>query len=148
MLTFHPMIARAGTLVELPRPILVFRVHDSWDFMKLKVPLRDGDQVAGHSRDPVTIAIEGRIGSHSGELRLTEAEMLETIDALREVLHVDDAEESYVLSVFEDAGTGQHRYFRECTTIRFDVDLSEKHLYSYTLSIHASDPELHSGTLP
>lgn len=148
MLTFHPAIVRDGTLIELPRPILVFRLHDSWDFMKLKVPLRDGDQVAGHSRSGVDIAVEGQIGSHSGQLRLTEAEMLDSIETLRAALHVDGDDDTYTLAVFEDLQADHYRFFQNCTTNRFDVDLSDKHLYSYTLSIHASDPQLHTGLLP
>ncbi|SFH68430.1 hypothetical protein [Planctomicrobium piriforme] len=143
MLQFAPAIVRDLDVVEFPRPILTCRLHDSWDFLKLKVPRRDGDQVAGPSRDGVDVTIEGQIGSLSGELKLSEAEMLSAVEELRAALHVAD-EEGFALALFQD-DEGGRRYFQQCLTTRFDVDFSNPRIYSYAASIHASDPVLYGG---
>lgn len=143
MLQFVPTIVQGDVMTELPRPITVCRIHDSWDFLKMKVPRRDGDQLAGISRDGVEITLEGQIGSHSGEITLGEQTMLATIETLRRALHpLDDI--GFALALFQE-GTHQYRYFRNCLTSRFDFDLSNQHLYSYAISIHASDPVLYEG---
>lgn len=148
MLIFHPAIARNSSLLELPHPILVFRIRDAWDFEKMKVPLRDGDQLAGHSREGTEIAIEGQIGQHSGNLKLTEPDMLATLEVMREALTVNETVGSFSLVLFEDATNNDHRYFKSCTTTRFEFDLSNQHLYSFNVMIHAADPHLYSGALP
>lgn len=48
--TFKPAVYQNSTLYELPRPVLSIRVVDTWDFERLKVPLADGDFLAGHSQ--------------------------------------------------------------------------------------------------
>ncbi len=144
---FSPTIVRPNNHVEFPRPVVVFRILESWDAMKLKVPLQNGDQLAGHSRKGTDITIEGQIGSHSGNLKLSEVEMFEALETLRTALHVNHDEDPYSLSIFFDSNTAQHRYFKNCSTIRFDFDLSDKHIYSYIATIHAANPSIHHGTL-
>ena len=148
MLAFQPAISRPGSLVEFPRPILSLRVLDAWDFKKFKVPLSDGDQVKGHSRDGATIQIEGQIGSHSGSLKLTEVEMLSTLETIRQQLDVNATVGELSLVLFADQPNNQFRYFQNCTTSRFEFDLSNHHLYAYSATLHAADPVLHSGPLP
>ncbi|QDT33629.1 hypothetical protein [Thalassoglobus polymorphus] len=148
MLMFHPAIVRGGTKVDLPRPILVFRVRDAWDFEKMKVPLRDGDQLTGHSRQGADIAIEGQIGQHSGSLKVTEPEMLAVLETLRDTLSVNATAGTFSLVVFADESSTDHRYFKACTTTKFEFDLSNQHLYSFSAMIHAADPHLYSGLLP
>lgn len=148
MLKFHPAIARAGTVIEFPHPILVFRVRDAWDFDKMKVPLRDGDQVVGHSKAGADIAIEGQIGQHSGALKLTEPEMLTTLSTIREALDVNATVGSYSLLLFSDSAVDDHRYLKSCTTTRFEFDLSNPTIYSFAAVIHAADPVMHAGPLP
>lgn len=145
MLQLVPQIVHPTATVELPRPILVLRLQDSWDYMKLKVPLKDGDAVVGHSRTGVDIAIEGQIGSQSGNLKINEADMFATLQSLRSVLHVSSEQTRYEFTLYQDAQTGFKRYFRDCTTVRFDYDLSTPHLYSYAITIHASDPTIYDG---
>jgi len=143
MLQFAPAILQGDLVIEFPRPIVVCRIHDSWDFLKLKVPRQDGDQLAGPSRDGVEITIEGQIGTHSGELKLTEERMLEAIDVLRAALHTTD-DSGFSLALYQ-MNAGNYRYFRKCLTSRFDFDLSSQHIYTYAVSIHAADPTLHEG---
>ena len=148
MLKFHPAIARGLTIVEFPHPVLVFRIRDAWDYEKMKVPLRDGDQIVGHSRQGVDIAIEGQIGQHSGALKLSEPDMLATLDTLRDALDVNPISGTYSLVLFDDDASADHRYFKTCTTTKFEFDLSNQHLYSFAALIHAADPTLFSGSLP
>ena len=148
MLEFRPAIARPASLIEFPRPILTLRVLDSWDFETMKVPLRDGDQIKGHSRDGVAISLEGQIGSHSGALKLSEPEMLATLDTIRDAVDVSQNSGQYSLILYEEPQSSQYRYFQSCTTSRFEFDLSVQNLYTYAVTIHASDPEFYSGALP
>ena len=148
MSSFHPAIARGGILTEFPHPILVFRVRDSWDFQMLKGPLRDGEEVGGHSRQGVDVVIEGQIGQHSGTLKLSEPEMFETLNTLRDLLNVNSEQSEYSLVIFADNVAGIFRHFRRCTTTRFEFDLSSQYLYSFAATIHAADPKLYSESLP
>ncbi|MBT5018569.1 hypothetical protein OAF98_02080 [Planctomicrobium sp.] len=148
MLKFHPGIARSGIIVEFPHPVLVFRIRDAWDFEKMKVPLRDGDQIVGHSKAGSDIAIEGQIGQHSGSLKLSEPEMLTTLNTIRDALDVNSVDGSYSLVAFNDDAVDDHRYFKNCTTTKFEFDLSNPNIYSFAAVIHAADPILYSGSLP
>lgn len=148
MLKFSPGIARQGIYTEFPHPILVCRFRDGWDFEKMKVPLKDGVDLTGHSRDGTHILIEGQIGSESGELRLTEPEMLTTLNSLRNRLNVSTSSKPFELVLFHDESTSDARYFKDCTTTRFECDLSNQHLYSFAATIQAADPYLYSGLLP
>lgn len=145
MLNFHPAIIRDDVQVDLPRPVLVCRLHDSWDFLKLKVPLRDGDQLSGPSRDGVEITIEGQIGQHSGSLKLSEETMLEVVQTLRNALHVQ-RDEGYLLSLFRDDEQTRFCFFRNCLTSRLDIDFSNQRIFSYAISIHAADPVFYDGS--
>lgn len=147
MLNFQPTLVLGELLVELPRPIVVCRIQDSWDFLTLKVPFRDGDQVAGPSRDGAEVVIEGRIGSQSGDLKLSEEAMLLALLELRTALH-DVTEEGFKLALYRDSLSAEYHYFERCRTSRLDIDLSDNHLYSYAVMIHASDPAVHVSTLP
>lgn len=143
MLQFAPALLHGEAVIDFPRPIVVCRLHDSWDFLKLKVPRQDGDQLAGPSRDGVEITLEGQIGTHSGELKLSEETMLATIETLRTALHSAD-DSGYVLALYRTGDAG-YRYFRRCLTSRFDVDFSNQRIYAYAVSIHAADPVLYDG---
>jgi hypothetical protein len=147
MLTFAPQIIRQTTILEIPRPIVSLRLADAWDVQRFKVPLRDGDILAGHSRNGTDIRLEGQIGSHEGSLKLDEGAMFDTLETLRAALHVESSTDTYILSLYHDH-FGEHRYFEDCTTTRFDVDLSDKHLFSFQIHIHASQPAIQHGLLP
>lgn len=144
-MTFRPTIARDSQLFELPRPITVLRVLDRWDFDRAKVPRVDGDTTFGHSRDATEIIIEGQIGSHAGQLRLTETEMFQTLEDLRAALHGNEPDETFEFYLFDDIN--HHRSFRRCSTLRFEFDLSEKQLYTYGIVIRAADPLTYSSPL-
>ncbi|TWT35052.1 hypothetical protein KOR42_52680 [Thalassoglobus neptunius] len=147
MFTFYPAVHRSGTLTELPRPVVNFRVLDSWDYQKLKVPLQDGEHVQGHSRDGTMINIEGQIGMHSGQPRLSESDMLASLDETRNVLDVNAESGSFRFILFRNQSNGTYRYFEECCATRFEFDLSNHSLYTYSVSIYAANPLLHESLL-
>lgn len=137
---FRPAIYRDAALYELPRPIDVLRLSDGWDFDRFHVPLAEGDVTVGHSRRGLEIAIEGRIGTQAGALRGTEEEMFDEIAALRSTLGAGEFE----LFLYYDTASGTYRKFRSCSTIRFESDLSDPHLFAYQALIHADDPAVYS----
>jgi len=141
--TFRPAIQRGGDLYELPRPVTVLRILEGWDFEQLKVPLADGDFLAGHSRQGVTISLSGQFGAREGVLSATEEQMFEEWAELREQLDVTQNADKYEFFLYHDAGSGTYRSFRQCSTVRFECDMSSKHLFEYSLIVHAEDPALH-----
>lgn len=144
MFHFRPALWRDGTLYELPRPITSLRVQDAWDFARFKVPLQDGDWAVGHSSHGVDVAIEGRVGSHSGQLRLSEAEMFETLEQLRTELQSTSAGSTYELFLYHDVASGIYRSLRRCHTVRFEFDLTDPHLFTYSAVIHAGDAQIYT----
>lgn len=145
MFHFKPALWRDGALYELPRPVTSARVQDAWDFARFKVPLLDGDASAGGSYSGVDIALEGRLGSQGGTLQLDEAAMFAVLEQLRIRLHVPSDGEGYTLFLYHDPATSTYRSFRRCTTVRFEYDLSDPHLFSYALVVHAADPRIHAA---
>jgi hypothetical protein len=142
MFTFKPGIWRSGSWYELPRPIASVRVLDSWDYAQFKVPLAAGDHVEGRSANGVDIAIEGETGTQAGDVCASEAAMFQEIEALRTALGGTGA---FELFLYHDSASGTYRSFRECTTVRFEYDLSEPQLYRYSVVIHAADPTIYSA---
>lgn len=148
MLKFQPGIARHGSVTEFPRPIQGFRIRDAWDFEKMKIPLLDGDQLVGHSRSGTEILLEGQIGQHTGSLKLSEPEMFSTLNLMRDALDVNESCPAFEFVLFADESTSEYRFFRDCTTVRFEFDLSEKCIYSFSAVIHAANPRIFTGELP
>jgi hypothetical protein len=142
MFSFRPSIVRPTSVFELPQPVTSVRVQDSFDFAKLKAPQVTGDLLVGHSSSGVDIAIEGQIGSHAGDLRLTEEQMFLTLETLRQAIHSTSPEDRYRLFLYFDPATATYRSFRDCATVRFEYDLSRKQLFTYTLVVHASRPTI------
>lgn len=141
---FRPAVWRGGMLHELPRPVPVLRIQETWDAEKFKVPLVDGDRLVGLSRNGVDIVVQGQVGSQAGSLKLTEEAMATAIEALRTALHVSADDDFFWLFVFYDAATSTYRHFRQCSTVKFEWDLSDGHLFTYAATIHAQDPVLHT----
>ncbi|MCA9079320.1 MAG: hypothetical protein KDA58_02125 [Planctomycetaceae bacterium] len=146
MLTFAPTLVRDTTQFELPRPILSLRIRDDWDLERNKVPLRRGELHSGQSQNGVDILITGQIGTQSGQLRIHEQEMFETLTQLRNQLDTTTPTGTFRLSLYHD-GLGQHHYFDLCTTMKFEADLSDKHLFDFSIQIRAADPIIHFGPL-
>lgn len=145
MFLFKPALWRDGLLYELPRPITSLRIQDSWDYARFKVPLRDGDAAAGPSRNGVDIAVEGQLGAQGGALKLDEAAMFLALETLRERLHVDDSADGYELFLYHDPASGVYRSFRRCHTTRFEYDLTDPRLFTYSLVVHAADAVIYSA---
>jgi hypothetical protein len=141
---FKPAIWKNSTLYELPRPVLGLRIQDAWDFDELKVPLADGDVIAGRSQQGVDISVEGQVGTQGGTLKASESSMFQELESLRSALSADDPEDTYDFFIYHDASTATYRHFKSCTTSRFEYDLSNKHLFSYSILIHAEDPVIYT----
>lgn len=139
---FKPSIWRGGALYELPRPVTALRVSDAWDYSQLKVPLAAGDVLVGHSRSGVQIAIEGQIGSRAGSLAISESAMFAEIEGLRNAVHVSGSGDKYEFFLYHDPGAGEYRKFKGCSTVRFEWDLSNSKLFTYSLVIHAEEAGL------
>ncbi|QDU78984.1 hypothetical protein Pla110_06880 [Polystyrenella longa] len=143
MLEFRPAIYQGGELYELPRPVRSVRLQEGWDFEQFKVPLRDGDQVTGHSQRGVEILLEGEVDSQGGKLKVSEVDMLETILSLRGLLDVDGESSKYSLVLYRDVETDGYRRFKKCSTVEFEYDLSRPQLFTYSLIVHAEDPVIY-----
>lgn len=140
---FHPAISLAGERYELPRPVTKLIIEDAWDFQRFKVPLKAGDQLAGHSRNGVEITLAGQFGTHAGELTASEAAMFAVLEELRTALHVGDESQKFSFYLYYDEATETYRRFQGCTTVRFTYNLSDVHLFGYSLVVHAEDPVLY-----
>ncbi len=147
MWIFQPAIWKGGVLTQLPRPVTAIRLSDSWDFEKYKTPLADGDMVTGQSRNGVDVQLEGQVGHVAGSLRLDENAMLLAMLNLRTRLDVDNAAGRFSLVLYHNTTSGESRYFEKCTTVRFESDLSDPRLFTYSVLVHASSPELATGLL-
>lgn len=143
MFLFKPALQRPGALYELPRPITSLRIQDAWDFMRFKVPFAQGDSATGFSRNGVDISLEGRLAAQSGDLMLDEAAMFTALEELRMQLHVSPTAAPYSFFLYHDPATQTYRSFRRCHTVRFEYDLSDPHLFTYSALIHAADPTIY-----
>lgn len=142
--TFKPAIYKNSSLYELPRPVPVVRVRDAWEASRFKVPLGDGDTLVGHSRQGVDISVEGQIGSQSGTLKTSEGEMLQESETLRGTLDVTSGLEKFEFFLYHDVASATYRKFKSCSTVQFEIDLSDQNLFTYSLVIHAEDPVLYT----
>ncbi len=142
-LTFRPAVYKGGELFELPRPITQVRILDRWDFERLKVLLSPGDYLTGHSRHGIEISIEGQFGSHEGSLSLTEEEMFVVWEGMREMLDVTEDSEKFEFFLYHEGSDGSYRKLKECSTVRLECDMSNKHLFEYAVTIHADDSSLY-----
>jgi hypothetical protein len=141
---FQPAIYDGETFHDLPRPVLSVRVREAWDFERRKVPLADGDESVGHSRDGVEIVVSGRIGPTAADPGATGLDLLAAVESLRQVLHVGGASAKYDFYLEHDATAGTYRHFKSCSTVRLEYDLSDKSLLEYTAVIHADAPTLYA----
>jgi hypothetical protein len=146
-LVFRPGVWRAGVMFELPRPIPVLRIEDRWDYTRLKVPLRAGDELAGVSADGVDIVIQGQFGSRLGAVTADESAMFAALEGLREAVRGGPDDPPYELFLYYDPEGAVYRKFRSCRTVRFECDLSNVHLFGYELVVHAEEPGI-SGAGP
>ncbi len=144
---FRPAVARGGVILDLPRPVPTLRVQESWQSERFKVPLRDGDFVMGPSRNGVDITLQGQVASQGGALKLDEASMFAALEGLRTALHVGADGPKFQFILYEDEGTETFRHYRRCVTTRFEYDLSDEHLFTYSAVIHAEDAALYDAAL-
>jgi len=141
---FQPGLYKSSSLYFLPRPITALRVTEGWDFQQFKIPLKAGDVHVGHSRDGITILVEGQLGSQDGDLKLSEAEMFSALETLRESLEVTSDADKFEFFLYYDASSSTYRKHKNCSVVRFEYDLSNPHLFSYSATLHADDPTIYS----
>ena len=143
---WKPAVYHSATgLFQLPRPVVSLAWQDAWDFEQFKVPLADGDALVGHSHNGVDIRVEGQVGQQAGALKLDEQDMFGAIETLRNRLDVNDESEKYEFFVYHDSASGTYRKFKSASTVRFECDLSDVHLFTYTVLIHAEDPTMYNA---
>lgn len=142
--TVQPKIYAGSTLYEFPRPVRIFRFRDAWAFDRYKVPLKDGETIAGQSRRGVSIVIDGQIALQDGDDKTSEADMFAEIEAMRGHLNANETNGKYELFLFHDTETPYYRKFKDCSTVTFDLDLSNKTLFAYAVEIHSDDPTIYT----
>ena len=128
--TARPVVYSNGTLYSLPQPVRVFRFRDMWEFARFKVPLKDGEFINGQSRNGVTVVIEGQIAGQDGSAKQTVAEMFAEVEAMRTHLNANSSNGKFELFLVHDSATPYYRKFKACSTVRFEVDLSQRTLFS------------------
>jgi hypothetical protein len=141
---WKPAVYDAGGLYRLPRPVTSLSWQDSWDFDALKVLLAEGDELAGLSRGGIEIRLEGQIGSHDGDLQLTEQAMFTTLETLRNRLNASSDGAKYEFFLYHDDVSATYRKFKSASTGQLECDLSDVHLFTYSVAIHADDPTLYT----
>ena len=141
---FQPGIYRNSNLYLLPRPVSTLRMTEGWDYQQFKVPLKDGDVHVGHSRDGINILIEGQFGSQNGALKLTEQEMFSALETLRSSLDVTSDSDKFEFFTYYDVDSVTYRKYKDCSAVRLEYDLSSPHLFTYSATLHADDPTIHS----
>jgi len=105
----------------------------------------DANMIAFSGRpNGVDIAIEGEFGTYADVLRPDEASMFTALQALRAALSPANPDQVYQFFMYHDVGSATYRSFKSCTTVRFDCDLSNKQLFTYSALIHASDPTVYT----
>lgn len=142
--TFKPALYTGSTFYELPRPVTTLRIQDSWDFEQFKVPLADGDTLVGHSRQGIDISIAGQLGTQAGGLKISEADMFQELEELRNYLDVTSGGDQYEFFLYHDTTTATYRKLKSCSTIRFEYDLSNKAIFTYSAALHAEDPTIYT----
>ncbi len=142
--SIQPKIYAGSTLYEFPRPVRSLRLRDAWDFDRFKIPLKDGESIAGQSRTGVTIFIDGQIATQISTSKQTEAEMFAEIETMRSHLNANNTNGKFELFLFHDSATPYYRKLKNCSTIRFDVDLTNRTLFTYAIEILSDDPTLYT----
>jgi hypothetical protein len=141
--TVEPVIYANETLYRFPRPVRVFRFRDAWDFDRFKVPLKDGETFVGQSRKGVEIVIAGQIATQDGASKQTEAAMFAEIETMRTALNATTCEK-FELFLFHDPATPYYRKFKNCSTVAFDLDLTNRTLFGYRVEVHSDDPVIYA----
>lgn len=142
--TIAPAVYRSAATYELPLPVTLLKVRDSWDFERFKVPLADGDKRTGHSRKGVEITLHGQFGVSGGGFLADEDAMFTELNALRAALDVSPSAGKFEFFLTHDTSTPKYRKFKSCSTEWFEFDVSHRHLFLYKAVIHADDPLIYT----
>lgn len=141
---FRPKIGRGEDIHELPRPVSLVALQETWDAERFKTLLVDGDTSVGSTRNGVEITVSGVIGSTEAA-PLTTAELFAALAKLRDQVHVGPDDAKYRFYLLHDADASLYRYFQACTTVRLETDLAQLTAIKYRLVIHADDPAIYDS---
>lgn len=141
---FRPKIGRGDALYDLPQPVSLMALNETWDGERFKTLLVDGDTSVGTTRNGVEITVSGVIGSTEAS-PMTTTELFAALAELREQVHVGPNEEKYRFFLLHDAEASLYQYFQSCTTIRLETDFKQVTAIRYRLVLHADDPVIYAS---
>ena len=143
---WKPAIYKSAVLTELPKPINTFDTDDSWDIRQSKVPLKDGTETDGHSRNGTTIFIAGQYGKQSGTNSITEEAMFVVYADMLSKFDVSVAADKYELFIYHDVTSATYRKWKNCSTIRLKTSFGDDAhtIFQYSIEILADDPTIYS----
>lgn len=139
---FRPKIGRGEEIYELPRPVSLVGLKETWDAERFKTLLVDGDTSVGSTRNGVDITVSGVIGSTESAL-MTPAELFAALADLREQVHVGPDDVKYRFFLLHDADASLYQFFQACSTVRLETDFRHMTAIQYRLVIHADDPMIY-----
>lgn len=131
-LTFRPVISKQSIEFVLPGPASKVLINDVWN------------PETGPQKTGTQIVLEGSVGSHEGELLLTEDQMLAEIESLRAACDVNNDLDKYSLYLYHDATAELYRRFANCQTTKLEFDLSNKNLFTFSMIVETDDPTLYT----
>ena len=143
--TVQPKVYVGTTLYEFPRPIRKLWFRDAWEFDRYKIPLKDGEVLAGQSRNGVRVFLEGQIAHHDSAEITTLAGMFDEVETMRSQLDANETNGKYEFFFFHDSATPYYRKLKDCTTLKFEVNLTTKNLFSYSVEIHSDDAAVYTS---
>lgn len=143
-LLWKPAIWDGSELLQLPRPVIQLAVRQTWDFLQLKVPLSAGEHVEGRSENGVQIDIAAAAANRQANtFQIDQKSMINRLEDLRQRLRPGTPETVFQFFIWHDSGAKEYRSFRGCSAVEISYDLSEEHLFRYSLSVFARDPKLY-----
>jgi hypothetical protein len=145
--TWEPAIYKGGTLFELPKPVKSLVVKHGWHFETTKVPLADGQFTDGHSKQGVSIFVQGELGSEVGVGNLTTAQLqFERLEAWTTRLDVVSAgTDKYEFVIWNDKSSVYRKYKDvSCVDLTFDIGDDKHVIHPYTINLFAEDPTIYT----
>lgn len=110
-----------------------------------KVPLLDGEFTSGHSQNGLEITINGELAQQENNLLLTELQMIDAMNQLRELIHTSHTDTPLTVFLIYDPIDSNYRYFENCSASKITFDLTSPHVYTYQLSLLIDTPTLQTN---
>ncbi len=116
----------AGALQQLPHPIKSLQINDKWDFKQMKIPLKDGISLAGHSYSGVRITASGDLAKDkAGTTVLTEILTFDAWSDFRSQMNRDSGDTPYEFFIYHDAGEPIYRKFKNVWPVNSSLGLGD-----------------------